>query len=223
MNAANERNGEAPRSSRTAARDILELWIALARREWASLVLVPTDRDGSTAEIANALADIGQRLSYGPVTAITVSQLEFGSALALADLQQHIDRERGRWAQPPQPVKVDGDGAAHGRAGTGPGAEPAPGAPSAATRPAEAAQDERAEPDAPVEGSRGSEALVRIPPARIIISIPPVVTEPLGLTAAQEADAVVLAVSMNHSRLPEVKRAIELVGRNRITGCFLVR
>jgi len=62
-----------------------------------------------------------------------------------------------------------------------------------------------------------------VPPARLIISIPPVLTEPLGLTATQESDAVVLAVRLNRSRMDEVRRTLQLVGRERVLGCFLVR
>jgi hypothetical protein len=199
-----KRNGktELPRSARTTApKDYVELWINLARREWSSLVVVPADRDGSTAEVAKSLAEIGQRLSFGPVTAITISSLEYGSALALADLQQHVERERvTRTAQtvPAENARPAAEAAPRGVEGAPPGdgAAPAPAA---------------------------TEAIVPIPAARLIISVPPVVTEPLGLTAADEADAVVLAVRMNHSQMREVRRTIELLGRDRITGCFLMR
>lgn len=218
MTADDHRNGDIPRAARSAGRDVLELWITLARREWGSLVVIPADRDGSTAEIANTLADIGQRLSYGPVTAITVTSLEYGSALALADLQQHVERERRNWGRTAPTVTVNpeaGPGADGGPAAapsTPPAASPPPGA---RTEPPEAGSSE--------DPSSRSEALVVVPPARLIISVPPVVTEPLGLAAAEEADAVVLAVRMYHSRMAEVKRTIQLVGRHRITGCFLVR
>jgi hypothetical protein len=215
------RNGDIPRP-RSAGRDVLELWINLARRDWGSLVIIPADRDGSTAEIANTLADIGQRLSYGPVTAITVTSLEYGSALALADLQQHIDRERRNWDRGAQTVTVTPE--------AGPGGDAEPAAASSASSPPGTPAGPPSGPGAEFpeagtfnNGSSRSEALVVVPPARLIISVPPVVTEPLGLAAAEEADAVVLAVRMYHSRMAEVRRTIQLVGRNRITGCFLVR
>jgi hypothetical protein len=201
---------EIPRSARPAGRDVLELWINLARRDWGSLVIIPADRNGSTAEIANTLADIGQRLSYGPVTAITVSTLEYGSALALADLQQHVERERRNWGRAPVSAT-----APEAEAGS-----PLPGP----TAPAAAAAPQPAPADAAVgEPGPRSEALVVIPPARLIISVPPVVAQPLGLAAAEEADAVILAVRMNRSTMGDVKRTVHLVGRHRITGCFLVR
>lgn len=195
-------------------REYLELWISLARRDWGSLVLIPADREGSTAEVANALADIGQRLSYEPVTAIAVTTLEYGSALALADLQQHLDRERrsprtGR-VIPAPPDAEPSPAAAQDGADSG---TPPPGA----AAPAEA-EGARSPP-----GASSTQALAVLPTARLIISVPPVVTEPLGLTAAQNADGVVLAVRMNRSRLADVRRTLELVGRERVFGCFILR
>jgi len=217
VKADDHRDREVPRAARSAAHDVLELWINLARREWGSLVLIPADRNGSTADIANTLADIGQRLSYGPVTAITVTSLEFGSALALADLQQHVDRERRSWGRVAQTVTVPADGSVAAEP------PPAPGAPpqSAASPPAAPAGAPDGQP--PADPAGRTEALVVVPSARLIISVPPVVTEPLGLAAAEEADAVVLSVRMNHSTMGDVRRTIQLVGRDRITGCFLVR
>ncbi len=215
MKVDDPRDGEVPRAARSARRDVLELWINLARREWGSLVVIPADRNGSTTDIANTLADIGQRLSYGPVTAITVSSLEYGSALALADLQQHVERERRSWTRPAPPVTVSFEGNAVGEpiagAASGPATSP-PAGPSAGAPEAQTASDPAVR----------TEALVVVPPARLIISVPPVVTEPLGLAAAEEADAVVLAVRMNHSTMGDVRRTIQLVGRHRITGCFLM-
>ena len=55
---------------------------------------------------------------------------------------------------------------------------------------------------------------------RSIFAIPPVVTQPLGVAVAQVADAVILCVEKDRSRLDAIRRTIELVGRDRITGCF---
>lgn len=198
-------NGEVPHKTRVGSRnEYLELWINLARREWHSLVVIPADGHGSTAEIAQALAEIGQRLSFGPVTALTLSSLEYGSALALADLQQHIHRERERQIVPPGPVA----------------AEPAPDRPGPPPSATSTASGANAAADA--NGARKPDAIMLVPPARLIISVPPVISEPLGLTAAAEADAIVLAVRMNHTRIAEVRRTIQMVGRERIAGCFLV-
>lgn len=210
-----QRNGED--SSRAAARsaaprEFLELWIHLSRKEWGSLVIIPADAGGSTAEIASGLAEIGQRLSYGPVTAVTVNSLEYGSALALADLQQHVERERRSGGRMVPAVN----------AGPEPGADAAD--PSATPTPAPIPSPTPT-PGAAANGTAAptTEALVKVPPARLIISVPSVISEPLGLTAAAESDAVVLAVRMNRSRMSEVRRTIQLVGRERILGCFVIR
>jgi hypothetical protein len=193
-------------SARNPGHDYIELWITLSRRQWSSLVLIPADRGGSTAEIANGLADIGQRLSYGPVTAIAVRSLEYGSALALADLQEHVDRERRNRERPDSVVD----------------ATLAPAEPMADPPDAVNPDDSAGGPPPPGEAP-GTQSIVRTPPARVIISVPPVVSEPLGLAAAGQADAVVLAIRMNESCMADVRRTVELVGRERVTGCFLVR
>jgi hypothetical protein len=162
-------------------REFVELWIKLAQQDWTSILLVPADPSASTAAMARALAETGQRLSFYQVTAITLSALEFGSALALADLAQHAERERRRSATAEAPASGD----------TGRGAT--------------------------------TEALVVSPPARLIISIPSVISEPLGLPAAQQADAVVVTVRVGHTLTSNVRRTIQLVGRDRVAGCVLVR
>ena len=57
---------------------------------------------------------------------------------------------------------------------------------------------------------------------RLIIAIPPVVVEPLGLAVTEVADAVVLCVTRGESRLRESERTIELVGRDRIIGALIL-
>ena len=57
---------------------------------------------------------------------------------------------------------------------------------------------------------------------KVIVAIQPVVSEPLGLAVTQAADVVVLCVEMGRTRLASARRTIELVGRERIAGCFLV-
>jgi hypothetical protein len=66
-------------------------------------------------------------------------------------------------------------------------------------------------------------ALAVIPSARLVISIPAVVNEPLGLAVAQFADAVLLTVHLGRTRLAEVRRTIDLIGRERIVGCVIVQ
>jgi hypothetical protein len=57
---------------------------------------------------------------------------------------------------------------------------------------------------------------------RLLIAIPPVVVEPLGLAVTEVADAVVLCVSRGKSLLREAERTIELVGRDRIVGALIL-
>lgn len=192
-------------TAKSASREYLELWTQLARREWNSIGIVPADPQGSTADIASALAEVGQRLSYTPVTAISLTSLEYGSALALADLQQHVARERRNGAV--SAPAADGAAASEKAPASGAAAPVDDGAPAAT---------------APVPGEPRSGALVRIPTARLIISVPSVLTDPLGLTVLEQADALVLAVRLNRSRLAEVRRTLEMVGRERVIGCYLV-
>ena len=57
---------------------------------------------------------------------------------------------------------------------------------------------------------------------RLLIAIPPVVTEPLGLAVTEVADAIVLCVERGESRLRFAERTVELVGRDRILGALML-
>lgn len=57
---------------------------------------------------------------------------------------------------------------------------------------------------------------------RWIIGLPSVLREPAVLAVTNEADAVLLAVELGRTRIKEIRQSIELVGRERIAGCFLV-
>jgi len=65
--------------------------------------------------------------------------------------------------------------------------------------------------------------LARTPAARLVIAIPAVCAEPLGLAVAKQADLVVLCVERARTRLSDVRRSADLIGRERMAGCFLVR
>ena len=56
---------------------------------------------------------------------------------------------------------------------------------------------------------------------KTIAAVPPVVTDPLGLKVIAAADLVVLCVETGRTRLSALRRTIELVGRERITGCVM--
>ncbi len=58
---------------------------------------------------------------------------------------------------------------------------------------------------------------------KVIVAVQPVVVEPLGLAVTRTADAVVLCIEKGRSRLASVRRTIELIGRERISGCIFVR
>ena len=62
----------------------------------------------------------------------------------------------------------------------------------------------------------------RAPHGRVIVAIPPVVTEPLGIAVTDAADAVVLCIERGRTRSPSARRTIEMIGRDRIVGCVLV-
>jgi hypothetical protein len=59
--------------------------------------------------------------------------------------------------------------------------------------------------------------------AQVVVAIPPIVDEPLGAAVAQAADAAILCVRLGRSKLSAVRRAIELIGREKVAGCVLLR
>lgn len=58
---------------------------------------------------------------------------------------------------------------------------------------------------------------------KVIVSVQPVVTEPLGLAVAQAADAVVLCIEEGRTRISDALKTIDLIGRDRILGSLLIR
>ena len=58
------------------------------------------------------------------------------------------------------------------------------------------------------------------PSSKLVIAIPSVLAEPLGLVIAKAADAVALCIEKGHTTMPEAHRTIELIGRDRIAGCL---
>jgi hypothetical protein len=61
-----------------------ELWFALQRRPWASLVVVPADETSSAAWIAQSVAAVGTGLHGPAVRAVVAETLDFDSAAELA-------------------------------------------------------------------------------------------------------------------------------------------
>jgi len=203
--------GQSTEPSGPGAGQYQQLWFSLARRPWSSLVLVPADGDGSADELALRLGEVGKRLSGGPVTVITVKSLDYDTASALADLPRYVESPgqapAATWSaieMPPSSL-VDSD------PGEG---QPSPGAGDAG-------------PD------RNERALMKVSPMsegrsleltapRLIISIPPVLTNPLGLATAYNADLVVVCVELGQTHIASARRTIDLVGRDRVAGCFLI-
>lgn len=137
-------------------REYQELWFALARKNWKSVVLVPADEGLSAAGIATALAEVGRWLRTELVTLFIMSDpLDYASATQIT---------------------------------------------------------------APTPASARAEL-----PERTIVAVQPVVVEPLGLAVTQAADAVVLCIEMGRTRMSSTRRTIDLIGRDRIAGCFLIR
>ena len=57
---------------------------------------------------------------------------------------------------------------------------------------------------------------------RLIIAIPPVVSEPLGLAVTEVVDAIVLCVERGESRVRYAERTVKMVGRDRIIGSLML-
>jgi hypothetical protein len=175
------------------------LWFSLARIHWKSIVLVPADEDGSAAAIATSLAEVGKRLCETPVTAIVASSLDFNSARVLADLQEHVQEEsRGGTVVDVLASVVPPWHEAVGSGGSGPGAEKS--------------------------GRAGHGGTVRaLPPAgQVIVAVPSVLLEPLGLGVARAADAAIVCIHRGRTRLAAARQTIELIGRERLIGSFLI-
>ena len=58
---------------------------------------------------------------------------------------------------------------------------------------------------------------------RLVISVDPVLTNPLGTGIAQAADAALLCVELQKATLADARATIELVGRERFIGSVLFR
>jgi hypothetical protein len=204
----------------------LRLWYSLAKRPWRSLVIVPGHEGGSADEAARTLAEVGQKVSGLPVQSITMRALDYGTAQALADLQEQLRRIATEGSEPPQAIEVypvahhegpAGQGEHERREGEGPNwawarhpeshQDPKPGAPPS---PAGAAHS-------------GDLKMTPLPASRFVISVPFLLTEPLGLSATQGADVVLVLVKLGHTRMKDLRAIIDQVGRERMTGCVLVK
>jgi hypothetical protein len=174
-------------------REYQELWFSLARRPWKSAVLVPADRKTSAARFAAGLADVGGRLCDTPLTAAVADSISYEAVRMLTDLQLRV---------------VDYRNPARGAAIE---TEIVP----ASSTPIDTGVDEQ-RPE--------SEARRPIAPmGQLIVAIPPVVVEPLGVAVAHAADVVILCIEMGRTRLRHARRTIELIGAARFAGALLIR
>lgn len=181
-------NTPARPSQIVAPDDLLELWFALARREWASLAIVPAHPDGSTDELAKALAEVGKHLSEFPISALTFRMFGPRSVRAVSSLTKYMRGEEVTFDDRAlvEPSERDGATALGGAA--------------------------------VVRSPRGE-----APSGKMIIATPSVIAEPLGIGVARAADGVVLVVERDRTRIADVKRSIEVIGRERILGSCFVR
>lgn len=119
-------------------------------------------------------------------------------------------------------VPVDDDGSAAGvataLAGVGKRLRPGPTTFLIMTRPIDYPS---AEKFVAMVASRGVPSDHSSTVAKVIISVPPVIVEPLALAVTEAADAVVLTIRKGVTRLIDADRTAEIVGRDRVVGCVL--
>ena len=162
-----------------------ELWFALAKKDWRSVVLVPADSGGSAAFAASSLAQVGKQLHELPVTLFVMANpADYWPAMQIVNAA-----------------------ASSGHGDVPPAGPQALDYASAMQVVASAAANHR--------------EITRPATGKVIVAIQPVVVEPLGLAVTQAADVVLLHVERGRTRLASARRTIELIGRERIAGCFL--
>jgi hypothetical protein len=184
--------GAHPHVDTRPAREFQELWFSLAHRRWSTLVVVPADERSPAADVATALADVGGRLRDAPVTAVIADRLDFDSARMLSDLQLLVKDDPFS----ANIVPVEGRVVPPRSTSAASGAAP--------------------------RTSASLKATPMSPAGQVVVSIQPVVVEPLGVAIARAADAVVVCVRMGVTPIKAARRTIELIGRERVVGAFLV-
>ena len=209
---ATVRGPEATADEVVGSQEIYDLWFAISRREWSSLVIVPVNANGTGDELARSLASVGKHLSEYPVSALPLKMIGPASVRALAALVLHFRRDRPlpavRAHVAEQMERIfERDAAKSNR--------------NAAHKniPLQPLRNRSPVDDDEDEGAAANQA----PAGQLIISIPSILSEPVGIAVARAADAVVLAVELGHTRLADTRRTIEAIGRERILGTCLVR
>jgi len=102
---AMERSPAPERRPQLPGREFQELWFALARRDWRSVVLVPADAGESAAAAATSLAEVGKQLHELPVTLfIMANPLDYWPALQIvttaASMQEGREERSGALTDP---------------------------------------------------------------------------------------------------------------------------
>ena len=195
----------AERRSRPSGREFQELWFALARKDWRSVVLVPADAGESAAAAATSLAEVGRQLHELPVTLFVMANpLDYWPALQMVTTAASTDE--GTLTRPTIENALDYASAVQlvaSAASTG----------QSSVRPAVGQSIVR---------STAGQCIVQPAAGKVIIAVQPVVVEPLGLAVTQAADVAILCIEMGRTHLASARRTIDLVGRKRIAGCLLM-
>jgi len=82
------------RPATTSCPDLNAVWLRL-RGDWAWVVVVPAEADGSTEEMARAFCDAGSRFSVYPVQLVEATDLDLDRSSQLIAQLGMSNRERG--------------------------------------------------------------------------------------------------------------------------------
>jgi hypothetical protein len=57
---------------------------------------------------------------------------------------------------------------------------------------------------------------------QVVVALPPLSAQPAGVAAALAADAVLVCVEQGRTHLKEAKKTVEMIGRDKVSGCVLI-
>ena len=191
-----------------AGLDLERLWFAmLRRRDWSSLAVVPADTATSVTTIARNLAAVGEHYLGRRVGFIIPADV--ASMDQLLSVKTPLRALGGRPAGDLEPV-------------TAPAAD-AP-APPEAVESAIARVVSRTWSSLPAHRSDlGDLQATPAAPARVVVALEPVVSNPFGIAIALAADAVLLCITLGETRLDAARQTVEAIGAERFIGCAVVR
>lgn len=84
-------------------------------------------------------------------------------------------------------------------------------------------EGEREEVDVRTVAVRPREPLPPSAPDRVVVEVPALAVHPVGAAIAHASDLVVLTIEIGKTKLANVRSTVDLVGRERVAGCVLVR